>query len=133
MDQVEQLGRVLGKILANFLGLKSSGQVEQGIEVANEQLQSELDIDIDEIVILSRDELKNYLMERKMAPGHFEILGKYLKELGNSKMSSDINNAKIYLTKSLELLDLEDEISTTLSFERADLKSKVKNMLHQCV
>lgn len=33
-DQIEQLGRVLGKILVDFLGLKSGGQIEHGIEVS---------------------------------------------------------------------------------------------------
>lgn len=132
-DQIEQLGRVLGKILADLIGLKSSGQLEQGIEMSKRQFKSELDIDIDKLVALSKDELKICLVERKMVIGHFETLGEYLKEIGNRKMSYDKNKAKDYLTKSLELLDLEDEISKTMSFERQNLKSKIENMLQQCI
>ena len=128
-DQIEQLGRALGKILANFLGLKSSGQIEQGIEVTIKQLKTELDIDIAELVVLSKDELKTFLVERKMVIGHFETLAEYLKEIGNSKISNDKKKAKIYLTKSLELLDLEDEISNTISFERQNLKTEIESIL----
>lgn len=132
-SQIEQLGRVLGKIFADFLGLKSSGQIEQGIEMTNEQLKSELDIDIDILVGLSKDELKKYLIERKMTIGHFETLAEYIKEIGESNVAYDKNKAKIYLIKSLELLDLEDEMSKTISFERLNLKSKIENMLQQYV
>lgn len=66
-----------------------------------------------------------------MAVGHFETLGEYLREIGESKMSNDKNKANIYLTKSLELLDLEDEISKTMSFQRQNLKSKIENTLQQ--
>ena len=127
-DQIEQLGKALGKILANFLGLRISGQIEQGIEATNKQLKTELDIDIAEVIILSKAELKTYLVERKMAIGHFDTLGEYLKEIGNHQMSYDKNKAKIYLQKSLELLDLEDEISNTISFERQKLKSKIESI-----
>ena len=130
-DQIEQLGKVLGQILAGFLGFKSSGQIDQGIKVTNRQLKSELDIDIDELVTASKNELKKYMVERKMATRHFESLGEYLREIGERKMSNDKNMAKIYLMKSLELLDLEDEISQTISFERLNLKSKIENMLQQ--
>ena len=129
-DQIEQLGRVLGKIIADFFGLKSSDQIEQGVEVTNKQLKTELDIGITELVVLPKADLKTYLVERKIGIGHFETLGEYLIEIGNHQMSYDKNQAKVYLTKSLELLDLEDEISNTISFERQNLKSKIKNILH---
>jgi len=34
--QISQLGRVLGKILAGLLGLKATGQINSGIETANQ-------------------------------------------------------------------------------------------------
>ena len=37
-DQIEQLGKVLAKIIADFLEFKSSGNVNQGIEISNESL-----------------------------------------------------------------------------------------------
>ena len=48
-DQIEQLGKVLAKILPDFLGLKSEGQISQGIEITNHRLRSELDIEIEEL------------------------------------------------------------------------------------
>ena len=131
-DQIEQLGKVLGQIIAGFLGYKSSGRIDQGVEVTNRQLKSELSIDIDELVATSQNELKKYMVERKMATRHVESLGEYLREIGECRMSSNKNLAKTYLSKSLELLDMEDEISQTISFERQHLKSRIEDMLQQC-
>ncbi|MFT4738119.1 MAG: hypothetical protein ACI8QD_001506 [Cyclobacteriaceae bacterium] len=131
-DEIEQLSKVLGKILSDLLGLKSNGQIEQGISITNSQLKTNLNIDIEDLLTLSKDEMKKQLVEQKMAVGHFEILAKYLKEIGESKMSNDGITAKSFLTRSLELLDLEDEVSNTLSFERYGLKSKIETMLQHC-
>lgn len=130
-NQIEKLGKVLGKILADFLGFKSSGQIESGIEVTSKQFKSELDIDIDDLVVFSKDELNNYLVDRKFTTGHFERLGKYLIEIGESSLANDKNKAKNYLTQSLVVLELEDEFSKTMSFERLNLKAKINKMLQQ--
>ena len=119
-DEIEKISRVLGKMLANILGFKSLGDIEQGIKENKEQLKSNLDIDIDELITLSIRELKEYLVKRKMTIGHFE-------------MKNDKDKAKVYLTKSLELIHLENEISQTMSFERLSLKSEVENMLQQSI
>ena len=36
--QINQLGRVLGKILSDLLGLKTQGRVSEGIEAAEQTL-----------------------------------------------------------------------------------------------
>ncbi len=41
-QQIEQLGRALGKISTGFLGLKSQGKVALGFEIANEQFNKQL-------------------------------------------------------------------------------------------
>lgn len=38
-DEIEQFGRVLGVIIANFLGLKAKGEVTQGIEISKKELK----------------------------------------------------------------------------------------------
>ena len=79
-DQIEQLGKVLAKILSDFLGLKSNGNVTQGIEISNESLQSELDIDIEKIIALNKTELEEYVRNRKLTESHLELLSEYLKQ-----------------------------------------------------
>ena len=126
-DQIEQLGKVLGKILADFLGLKSTGDVAQGIEISNERFQSELDIDIEKLLTLNRSDLKEYLRTRKLMAGHFELLSGYLTEIGKTKTTKA--EMDLYFKKAIELLDIADEISKTVSFERMNKKNEIKNVL----
>nr|WP_321411263.1 hypothetical protein [uncultured Allomuricauda sp.] len=130
-DQIEQLGRVLSQILSNFLGLKSKGNVTQGVEISNERFQSELDIDIEKLLKLENVDLKEYLNTRKLTETHLEILSEYLAEVGQTE--TIIAEQEPYLIKAIELLDIADEISKTMSFERMNKKRKIENVLQQGV
>lgn len=128
-DQIEQLGKVLAKILLDFFGLKSNGNVAQGIEIANKTLQTELDIDIEKMVSLNQKELKEYVRNRKLAESHLELLSEYLKEVGIAKTKIDKSDADLYLQKAIELLDIADENTKALSFDRINKKIEIKKLL----
>ena len=132
-DQIEQLGRVLGQAIASFLGLKSTGNVSKGIEVANQQLKSELDIDINELLNLSKIELKKYFNNRNFSDEHLEQLAEYFKEIGKSKVDYDKKGAKTHLKKAITLLEIVDETTKTMSFERINKKTEINNVLQQCL
>jgi hypothetical protein len=112
-DQIEQLGRVLGQILVNFLGRKGSGNVEDGVEIANEALKSQLDIDITEILKLTGEPLNQYFIRRSFNGEHIEQLADYLAATQKTAM----------ITKAVELLDVADQVSNTYSFERINKKN----------
>ncbi len=126
-DQIEQLGRALGKILSDFLGFKSKGNVEQGLEISNERLQSELDIDIEKLISLDESDLIEYIFTRDLTETHLEILSEYLFEIGKTQASK--SDFELYLMKAIKLLDIADKTSRTLSFERINKKSKINNVL----
>lgn len=128
-DQIEQAGKVLAKILGDFLGLKSQGNVEQAIEISNECFQSELDIDIKKLVVLDKSELKKYLKTRKLTYVHLETLSEYLAEIGKSKATKV--EVELYLKKAIELLEYADEISKSMSFERISKKTEIEDVLQQ--
>ena len=130
-DQIEQLGRVLGKILANFLGLKSEGRISQGIEMTNKQLQLELDIDIEKITTFDGPGLRDYLKGRKLVAEHLEKLSDYLAQVGKFTWEDDKQKAKRLLETAIELLDIADEISKTASFDRVDRRHKIEEMLQR--
>lgn len=132
-DQIEQLGKVLAKILSDFLGFKSSGNVSQGIEISNQNLQSELDIDVEKLKALNKSELEKYFRERKLTEGHLELLSEYLKEVGIAKTRMDKNEATLCLQKAQEFLDIADEISKTMSFDRINKKREIENLLQHCI
>ena len=130
-DQIEQLGKVLANILSDLLGLKSKGQTSQGIEATNQRLQGELDIDIEKITTLTKKELKDYLKNRHLRAAHLEILSECLKEIGKGKIEENKKDAKMKLEKAIELLDIADEISKTMSFDRINKKKEIENVLQQ--
>lgn len=63
--QIDQLGQVLGKILSDLLGLKTQGQINEGIELTNQALKKQLDLDIEELISISTDNLINILKTEK--------------------------------------------------------------------
>ena len=128
-DQIEQLGKVLANILSDLLGLKSKGQTSQGIEITNQRLQSELDIEIEKITTLTKKELKDYLKNRHLKAEHLEILSECLKEIGKGEIEKNKQATKVKLEKAIELLDIADEISKTMSFDRINKKNEIKNVL----
>lgn len=130
-DQIEQLGKVLTKILSSFLGLKSSSSLARRVEISNQRLQSELDIDIEKLITLNKTELAENVKNRRLTEGHLETLSEYLKEVGIAKTEINKNEAQLCLKKAIELLDVADEISKTMSFDRINKKSKLKNVLQQ--
>lgn len=129
-DEIEQLGKVLAKILSDFLHLKSNGQISQSIKISNQQLESELDIDMHPLLALPHKELTAYLQDRQLTPDHIETLAEYLEELGKSEMDTHKENATLKLKKAMELLDIADEISKTISFDRMHKKNTITALLN---
>ena len=119
----------MGKIIADFLGLKLKGEVTQGIEISKKQLKKELDIDIDKLINLSRNELKKYLIDHKLSGEHVELIAYYLINITESNILTGKQETKKYLEKVLDLYDIADELSQTISFDRINKKSKIENVL----
>lgn len=124
-DQIEQLGKVLAQVLSNFLGLKSDGKASLGIEQSNHQLKDKLDLDIKELLTLSNEVLKDYLVQRHFNAEHLESLAEYLKQIAINESPANSN----YLSKAIELLDIADEISNSISFDRINQKNVLKALL----
>ena len=129
-DQIEELGKVIARIVSDFLGLKSSGQTARGIEITNQRFQTELDMDMKLLSTLSKTELSNYLKTRKLTAEHLEILSGYFKEIGAEAIGENETKAKIWLATAVEILDVADEVSETMSFDRVNKKKELLGLLH---
>lgn len=81
--QIEQLGRVLGKIITGFLGLKTSGNVIEGFTIANDQFKRELDLDIDQLLRMNKASLSDYLEAKPFTSTHLEEIAEYIEILGD--------------------------------------------------
>ena len=129
-DQIEQLGRVFGAILARFLGTKASGNVTEGIEIANESLQSQLDLDVDLITTLDTPELKAYLAQRKLSSEHLESLADYFIAWADSVTATDPEKARTLYQTVLRLYEIIDAWSDLYSLERFDKEQQIRALLN---
>ena len=129
--QIDQLGRILGKILTDLLGLKTGGLAGEGIEAAGRALKSELDMDIDDLVSVPADELIKVLQTRRnMNTDNFEKLADILLLLAGdfeNKMTFNPGKLKLY-ERSLAILRHVDETSSTYSFDRHEKIRKIIKM-----
>ncbi|NEN22372.1 hypothetical protein G3O08_02505 [Cryomorpha ignava] len=103
-----------------------------GIELANKRLQSELDIDIEKLTTLTKNELQNYLYTRHLTPKHMESLADYLKVIGQSARDPNTGRARLFFVTAIELLDISDEVSKIMSFDRVRKKAEIENLIQQC-
>jgi len=75
-DEIERLGRVLGKLVAMLLELESGGASPQmAREVAEDKFRNELELDLDELLELNLSNLKAKLDELHFQPPHVDQLG----------------------------------------------------------
>lgn len=126
MKQVDKLGLVLGKILADFLGLKSRGQVNTGIEVTIQSLKSELDIDINELVDIPTGDLINKLkLEKKLTNENINRFVEILLLVADNNSDWD----KSVYEKCLAIYEYLHEEDSIYSFEREWKIARIKNIL----
>jgi hypothetical protein len=125
--EIEKLGFFLQRLLANFLNSDSAANSIEAINSVTNELKCELDFDLPLFVSLSKDEMKKYLSNFKFNEQHLEKLADLMTELSSSKAN---NESKAYLTKTIEILDLVDELSNSYSFERNLKKSQIQKLIN---
>ncbi len=125
--QINQLARILGKILGDLLGFKKQGRVNEGIEITNQALKSELDFDIDELTTIKIDDLIHFLVkEKKLNNENIEKLAEILLLIADD---ASIDKKKTLYERCLIIYEHIEETETTFSFERQLVITKIKNDL----
>lgn len=127
--QIDQLGKVLAKVLSDLLGLRSQGNSHQGIEITDLALKSELGIGVEDLVAMDDAsfiaDLKNKF---DLHSDHLESLANILLEIGENSENVNIQQSKIF-KKSLLLLEEVEKKDSTFSLERRMKIDKVKGYL----
>lgn len=113
--QIDQIGRVLGKVLAGVIGLKNNGQLNDGIEITNQTLKSELDIDIYRLIQIPNEEFVDTLKSTKGFSN--ENLGKLAEILLIVAENRHVLDKNIY-EKSLILFEYIDKEENVYSLDR---------------
>jgi hypothetical protein len=123
------LGRILGKILANLLNLKSQGEVKELMEITSQSLKGELDLDLSELMNISNIDLVNFLREeKKFTNEHMAKIAEILNELG---FVIDNEFKTHVLEKSLTLFEYLNHTSLTYSHDRITKMEKIRAILNQ--
>lgn len=129
--QIEELGRVLAKILGEFWGLKNNGQAGRGIEHARQSLNEELDIDLDHLLACDKEKLSEIFSEKttwnetnldKLAELFFEIAVTY-KEQG------DFHRTRIICNRILDIYEYIKLVSNVYSLSRYQKTREIEVMM----
>jgi hypothetical protein len=123
------MGKVLAEAVQVLLSLKSKGRVTAGIEVSKDQLHDQLDIDVESMMSLNKHDSQHYLKKRNLKAGHIETLSTYFSELGKTGMDNHNQEKSLRLHKAMELLDISDEISGAMSFEREEKRREIEKLI----
>jgi len=125
--QIDLLGKVLGKILADLLGAKNEGNLENQAVQAKQQLQGELDLNISELLQYpDADFIKWLSAEKKFTDEHFEKLAEIMILLGES---AETENQKALYQKCLVIYSHLEETGNTYSVDRHERIERLKKSL----
>jgi hypothetical protein len=136
MRQINLLGRVLGKILADLLGLRTQGRVGEGIEAAERTMISELELDIDELISIPTDQFIETLQEGKnFSDDNLDNLAEIFfligEELDRTGAEADKKN-KLF-ERSLTIYEYVDKAGSTYSVERHAKIELIKSLLYKMI
>lgn len=126
--QIDQMGKVLGKILADLLNIKQQGDASMQIDTIFVAFKTELDIDLEEIIDCPTDELIEKLKKEKgFAPHHMELLADilYLMEDG-----SDTSRQYDCLERALTIYEYTQVMDNNFSMERMNKINRIKTFLN---
>jgi hypothetical protein len=130
--QINQLGRVLGKILADLLGLKTRGQLSEGIEAAEQTLKNELDLNIDVLITIPAEEFIKSLQEgQNFSDENLDNLADIFFLIAEEPDQKGLDNEKkkkLY-ERSLTIYQYLDNKGTTYSFDRHYKIEKIRNAI----
>ena len=127
LRQIDILGRILGKILTDLLKKKGTGEIMDTVEVTAQALKSELDIDLNSLLLVGNESLVEFLKtEKKFGEQHLEKMAELFFILGQ-----DLKNEKalLYLEKSVTIYEYLNKTSSTYSLDRIYKIDKIKKMI----
>ncbi|MBS1669079.1 MAG: hypothetical protein JST58_17010 [Bacteroidetes bacterium] len=124
---IEQLGRVLGKISSNLIGLKNKGQIEDGFEMTNQTLKGELDFDIQKLINLPPD---NFIKTLRANKGfNNENINKLADILLLIAEYSQGQEKKMLYRKCLMIYEYLEKAENVYSIVREGKIEQIKNVL----
>ncbi len=130
LRQIDVLGKIIGKVFSELLGIKNKGEIIE-IEILNQILKSELDMDIYRIFMLSDEELIKFLIEDKNFNfSNIEQTAEILYITGLNLQEIDHINSYKCLNSALNLLEFLSITDKNLSFNRINKIENIKKIIN---
>ena len=126
-EEIEQLGRALGKVVTLVLHLDTPAEVDPAIQRADEVLRERLSLSIEELRSLSKTEFGAYLAERHLTEAQYEKLAEYFFRIGRAQSVKAVGQE--YLQRALWLLELADTSSENFSLVRHAKRGEIERLL----
>lgn len=124
--QIDQLGQVLGKVVAYLLGLRSGSIPTVGIEYANQTLKHEIDVDMNLLQSVNIDKLIPFLtIEKGFNEQNLDLLLEILLKIADTMKRDDPKCEPLY-KRCLVICEYLDATSQTASFDRKLKKERMK-------
>ena len=129
LRQFEELGRVLGQILVNLLGLKHSSTASLQIEETFQTLRDEVDLDIDQLLEVPPDKFVQVLQENKaMNDANLDRFAAILFHIAEN--TEDKEKATLFYERSLIIYGYLDHSSDVYSFDRSYYLEQIRKVLN---
>jgi hypothetical protein len=129
--QIDQLGRVLGKMLADMLGLKQQGQVGEAMQLVDETMQRVLSLNLISMIAVSPRELVVWLrQEHQFQPEHLAPMADILYESAEGfLLQKDTATARALWERAQAIYEHLEATETTFSLERHYRIAQIKSLL----
>ena len=125
--QIEQLGRVLSKLISGFLGIKNQSVSNEILEQTNSSLDECFGFDLSDLSKLSNQDFIRIIQNnRSFNIENLDKLSNFIELLAEIKPE---NEKIILLEKSLAIIDYIDKKESIYSLERQMKKVKINNNL----
>jgi hypothetical protein len=126
--QVDLLAIALAKLLERFVRLKSTGLLNNDIQLFNNDLKTEVSLDLNDFVNLPAEKVAQIIRERKLNDLHLDMLGEMLFQLADYyEQSSEREKVKSVYAKLILIYEQLASRDPIYSLERHFRIEKMKN------
>jgi len=120
----------LSRVIAAMMGFRDKGYPEDSLRLADETFKELLNIDIDELAIMSVEKFIETIRKEGYSSTHLEIMAQLSHETAKSLFAQgDEIKSHQFNTKTLQLYYLLNEKDKTFSFEREQIISELDQLM----
>ena len=110
------MAKVIGKLLADLIGLKSDGHLIEAESIVNKVFETELNFNLDELLAIEDDKFIDFLTKKKQfSLETIEGIANILFELGDAFENK--KNQRDYFKKAISLFEYLNKERKTVSFD----------------